>query len=64
MTTRPPLREIPLSDAWPPRPGLVTITMSADQWDALLAECYSAGDVLVELDARERPVRAYQRAAH
>lgn len=62
--TRPPLREIPLSDAWPPLPGVVTITMSVGQWDNLLAACYEAGDVLVELDDQEHPVRAYRRAAH
>jgi hypothetical protein len=58
--TRPPLREIPLSEALPLKAGRITVTMSIGQWDALLAACYEGGDVLLELDDDERPVRAYQ----
>ena len=35
--------------------------MSPKQWDALLAEIYEAGGTLIELNHRERPVRAYRR---
>ena len=59
--TRPDLHQIPLATAVPLRAGEVTITMSAGQWDGLLAGAYEAGFVLLELDAHERPVRAYQR---
>lgn len=60
--TRPPLDPIPVSEALPPRPGVITVTMSRGQWDALLAACYAAGDILLELDDQERPVAAYRRA--
>jgi hypothetical protein len=43
------------------RPGLVYVTMAAEQWDALLAAAYADGCVLLELDANEDPVRAYRR---
>lgn len=59
---RPDLHSIPLSQALPPKPGDLVVTMSAGQpWDALLATAYGQGAVVLELDARERPVRAYQR---
>jgi hypothetical protein len=60
---RPPLRAIPLSDVLPlgVRAELI-VTMSRGQWDAELAGWYAAGAVLLELDAAERPVAAYQRA--
>ena len=61
--TRPALDEIPLSEALPLRGGEITVTMSRGQWDATLAAFYAAGAVLLELDAHERPVRAYQKAA-
>ena len=35
--------------------------MSAGQWMGCLLGAYEAGFVLLELDAHERPVRAYQR---
>lgn len=60
--TRPPLDQIPVSEALPPRPGAIVVTMARGQWDALLAACYEAGDVLLELDEAERPVAAYRRA--
>lgn len=63
MTRRPRLREIPLDTAWPPRAGELTVTMSADQWDETLAAMYATGAVLLELDDREQPIRAYQRRA-
>lgn len=57
---RPILRKIPLSSAIPFRPGELTVTMSAGQWDALLEAAYRSGAVLLELDDAERPVAAYQ----
>jgi hypothetical protein len=39
------------------------VTMSVGQWDPLLASAYALGWVLLELDADERPVRAYQKAS-
>ena len=40
-------------------PGRV-VTMSEGQWDALLSAAYDADWTLLELDAEERPVRAYR----
>ena len=61
--TRPLLRSIPLADVLPlgSRPAVV-MTMSRRQWDTLLQGAYDQGLVLLELDAEERPVAAYQRA--
>jgi hypothetical protein len=61
--SRPPLRAIPLADVLPlgSRP-VVVVTMSIGQWDALLASSYDLGFVLLELDADERPIGAYQAA--
>lgn len=58
---RPPLRAVPLAEGWL-KPGEVTVTMSQGQWDMVLQESYKAGFLLVELDAQERPVGAYQKA--
>jgi hypothetical protein len=58
--TRPPLREVPLTDVLPVR-RLAYITMSVGQWDGLLAAAYAEGFVLLELDDDEQPVRAYRR---
>lgn len=59
---RPPLRKIALSAVLPlgTSPGIVA-TMSRHQWDGLLAALYNQGAILLELDRRERPRRAYQR---
>jgi hypothetical protein len=57
---RPDLKQIPLSEVTF-APGTVTITMSEGQWDALLAAAYNQGHTLLELDLRERPVRAYRK---
>jgi len=57
---RPPLRRIPLAEGWV-RPGVVTITMSVGQWDALLQASYDAGFLLLELDDKERPIALYQK---
>ena len=59
--TRPELRQISLSDGWL-KAGEVTVTMSVDQWDAVLANSYDAGFILLELDENENPVAAYQKA--
>jgi hypothetical protein len=37
------------------------VTLSAGQWDDLLAAAYDDGWVLLELDDDEQPVRAYRR---
>jgi hypothetical protein len=42
-------------------PPAVIITMSEGQWDGLLQAAYDTGAILLELDRKERPVRAYQR---
>jgi hypothetical protein len=57
--TRPPLRQVPLADWWPPRSGRLSVTMSPGQWDPVLAAAYAIGAVLLELDHHERPVAAY-----
>ena len=59
---RPPLREIQLSEALPLQRGELTVTMSKRQWDALLQAAYDTGAILLELDADEKPARAFQRA--
>jgi hypothetical protein len=59
---RPPLREIPLTEVSIDA-GQVLITMSEGQWDGLLAAAYAQGYTLLELDANERPVRAYRLCA-
>jgi hypothetical protein len=56
------LRPIKLEDALRVRPGTLTVTMSAGQWDALLAAAYEAGATLLEVDDHEQPIRAYRRA--
>ena len=60
---RPHLTVIPLAEALPPRPGTVSATMLPKQWDALIAEVYEQGGTLIEVNHRERPVRAYRRLA-
>ena len=57
---RPPLREIPLSEALPLQLGELTVTLAEGQWDSLLAAAYDGGAVLLELGGDEKPVRAYQ----
>jgi hypothetical protein len=57
--SRPTLHPIPLS-AVSFGPGTITLTMSAGQWDALLAEAYRRGHTLLELDEDERPIAAYR----
>ena len=58
---RPALREVPLASVWPPVKGECYVTMSAHQWDGLLAAAYGVGWVLVEVNDDERPTRAYRR---
>lgn len=55
------LRALPLDNVLPLRPGAVYITMADGQWDATLAAAYEAGWILLEVDGRDRPVRAYQK---
>lgn len=59
---RPRLHPIPL-DAVQLGPGVIIITMSIGQWDALLAEAYRRGHTLLELDADEKPVAAYRKCS-
>lgn len=59
--TKPTLNRVPLADVYPLRAGLAYATMSAGQWDNTLATAYAAGWVLLELNDREQPVRAYRR---
>ena len=64
--TRRDLRPVPLDDAFAAlaghRGGQLIVTMSEGQWDVLLSVAYKAGAILLELDEREQPVRAYQQA--
>ncbi len=59
------LRPIPLVEAVAALTGGVprarVMTMTVDQWDGLLSAAYTAGFILLELDATDRPVRAYRR---
>jgi hypothetical protein len=61
------LHEIPLADAMPTALGQAdkrcVITMATGQWDGLLAAAYDSGWILLELDANDVPVRAYQNPA-
>lgn len=57
---RPHLDPLPLAAALPIRPRTCYVTMSVGQWDALLAEAYRVGYVLLELDDEERPIVAYK----
>lgn len=62
--TRPILREIPLSEAVPMKPGQCYMTLSPGQWDGLLSAAYADGWTLLELDEEENPIRAYQRVVN
>jgi hypothetical protein len=55
------LRPIPLADALAFNAKRCTMTMSVDQWDAVLSAAYENGWVLLELDENEIPVKAYQK---
>jgi hypothetical protein len=52
------LRPFPLSDIG----GQRVMTMTEGQWDGLLSAAYEQGWILLELDADDRPVRAYRKA--
>lgn len=58
--SRPELRKIPMPEMIG-RPGTVTVTIGVGEWDSLLADCYNAGFLLLELDDNEHPVAAYQK---
>ncbi len=62
---RPPLRQVSLNWALnkiiSPGSGFYCITMSVSQWDKWLDGAYRDGWVLLELDANERPIAAYQK---
>jgi hypothetical protein len=38
------------------------VTISEGQWSVFHAAAYECGVILIELDADERPVRAYRKA--
>ncbi len=59
--TRPDLNPVPLGDVLPPLRETVYVTMNPGQWDQLLNAAYAQGAVLLELDDRERPARAYRK---
>ena len=62
--TRQDLKPFPLDEAvrtlTRATPGALIITMGKGQWDALLSAAYEAGWILLEVDADEKPVRAYR----
>lgn len=60
--TRRDLHPIPLDEVLPLslKPERI-ITMSEGQWDGLLSAAYEQGWILLELDEREKPVRAYKK---
>mgnify|MGYP000670750117 CR=1 FL=1 len=62
--TRDQLHSVPLASVWPLQSNTLSITMGRNQWDAMLEAAYRAGWVLLELDDDERPLAAYQKAAH
>lgn len=61
------LRPFPLADALRAvsgaQPGALVITMGEGQWDATLRQAYELGWILLEIDERERPMRAYRKGA-
>lgn len=60
-----PLHPFPVADAMKALSGrlshAIVITMAVGQWDATLAAAYARGWILLELDDRERPTRAYRK---
>lgn len=58
------LRPIPLAEAmdFAAAGRASVVTMSEGQWDGLLSAAYERGWILLELDADERPKRAYRKA--
>jgi hypothetical protein len=58
---RPRLREVPLADVLPLRPGVLYFTCSPGRWDGWLRAAYDVGAVLSELDDDEIVTAAYQR---
>lgn len=63
MTRPRDLNAIPLAEVLPVgvKPGVLYVTMGPRQWDSFLAAAYADGCVLLEVDAREQPVRAFRR---
>jgi hypothetical protein len=59
MPNRPVLREIPLSDV-KVGPGVTLITIDVDAWDAMIADVYKDGGILLEI-VDEKPVRAFRK---
>jgi hypothetical protein len=61
---RPHLNPAPLPNPFP-APGELYITVSPDQWDALLQDAYERGWTLIEIeeiDGKEQAVRAFKRS--
>lgn len=58
---RPLLNEIPLTSlSLGGKSGLI-ITISKNQWDSLIQGIYERGGVLLELDHKDRPIRAFRK---
>lgn len=57
------LHVVPLAEVLPigALPGVLYVTLGIGQWDALLAVAYADGYVLLEMDEKDEPVRAYRR---
>jgi len=58
---RPRLDSMPLASLSLGGKSGLMITISKNQWDSFIQTVYERGGVLVELDHRERPVRAYKK---
>jgi len=58
---RPPLREVPMPNPFPPPLGLLAV-MGVRQWSAMLASVYNTGGLLVEMDKNGQFGRAFQKA--
>ncbi|HOD64857.1 MAG TPA: hypothetical protein PKO04_11385 [Smithellaceae bacterium] len=61
---RPELNPVPIDEAMGVLLGyrpMCFITMSVGQWDAILQAAYDSGWMLLELDRREKPIRAYRK---
>ena len=56
---RPDLNEIPLKSIFD-KPEVI-ITMGSRQWDSFLQTNYDLGNILLEVNCDEIPVRAYRK---
>lgn len=58
---RPRLNPIPLTSLSLGGKSGLMITISKNQWDSFIQTVYERGGVLVELDHRDRPIRAFRK---